>query len=209
MVSAVSCPKPAPPAWHAQFLAMLPVIVMHARFIFQHRDPEARDEAVQEVVANACQAYARLVERGRTGVTTPFVLAWYGIRQYREGRRVGTPLNIKDVSSPYCQQRRGLTVERLDRYDGEEGCWKEVLVEDRHSTPADLAASRIDFPAWLATLAKRDRRIALKLASGESTGRTARQFKLSKGRISQMRKQLKEAWDAFVGDAVVAGREAA
>jgi hypothetical protein len=180
---------------------MLPVIVMHARFIFQHLDAEARDEAVQEVVANACQAYARLVERNCTGVARPFVLAWYGIRQYREGRRVGTPLNVKDVSSSYAQQRKGITVERLDKYDREDGCWQEILIEDRNSTPADLAASRIDFPAWLATLSRRDRKIALKLAVGESTGRTARQFRLSKAPISQLRRELKLAWERFTGDA--------
>ena len=209
MVSVVSRPKSAPPAWHAEFLAMLPIIVMHARFIFQRLDPEAREEAVQEVVANACQAYVRLVERGRTRVTTPFVLAWYAIRQLREGRRVGSKLNVRDVCSPYAQQRKGITVERLDRYDREEGCWSEILVEDHNATPAELAASRIDFPAWLATLSSRDRKIALKLAVGESTGRTARQFRLSKARISQLRRELKEAWDRFHGDMMARGKTAA
>ena len=179
---------------------MLPVIVMHARFVFQHRDPEARDEAVQEVVANACAAFARLAERGCTSVARPFVLAWYAIRQLREGRRVGNKLNIRDVTSPYCQQRRGITIERLDRYDREEDCWNEVLVEDRNATPADLAATRIDFPAWLETLSRRDRKIALKLAVGETTSDTARQFRLSEARISQLRRELKLAWDAFQGE---------
>ena len=41
------------PAWHRQFLAMLPMIVRHARVSFRHLDPEAREEAVTEVVANA------------------------------------------------------------------------------------------------------------------------------------------------------------
>ena len=180
---------------------MLPVIVMHARFVFQHRDPEAREEAVAEVVANACQAYARLAERGCTGVARPFVLAWYAIRQLREGRRVGTPLNVKDVSSCYAQQRKGITVERLDRYDREDGCWQEILIEDRNSTPAELAAGRIDFPAWLETLSRRDRKIALKLAVGETTSDTARHFGLSEARISQLRKQMKSAWQRFTGDA--------
>ena len=188
------------PAWHAEFLAMLPVIVMHARFVFQHRDPEAREEAVAEVVANACQAYARLAERGCTGVARPFVLAWYAIRQLREGRRVGSKLNIRDVCSPYAQQRKDITVERLDRYDREEGCWSEILVEDPTSTPADLAATRIDFPAWLETLSRRDRKIALKLAVGETTSRVAGQFRLSEARISQLRRELKLAWDAFQGE---------
>ena len=208
MMRVTSRSQSAPPAWHAEFLAMLPVIVMHARFVFQHRDPESREEAVQEVVANACQAYVRLVERGRAAIARPFVLAWYAIRQLREGRRVGSKLNIRDVCSPYAQQRKGITVERLDRYDDEENCWKEVLVADRASTPADLAATRIDFPAWLETLSRRDRKIALKLAAGETTSRVAGQFRLSEARISQLRRELKLAWDAFQGEEGVHGEAA-
>ena len=137
------------------------------------------------------------------------MLAWYAIRQLREGRRVGSKLNVRDLCSPYAQQRKGITVEQLDRYDREEGCWSEILVEDPTSTPADLAATRIDFPAWLETLSSRDRKIALKLAVGESTGRTARQFRLSNARISQLRRELKEAWDAFQGEEGVCGEAAA
>ncbi len=67
-----------------------------------------------------------------------------------------------------------------------------ILVEDKRATPADLAASRIDFPAWLKTLSQRDRRIALKLSQGESTSRVARQFRLSVGRVSQLRGELSQ-----------------
>ena len=65
-----------------------------------------------------------------------------------------------------------------------------MLIEDRHATPADLAASRIDFPAWLATLSRRDRRIALRLADGDAAGSVAQQFGISQGRISQLRREL-------------------
>ena len=57
--------------------------------------------------------------------------------------------------------------------------WNEILVGDKTATPADLAASRIDFPAWLETLNRRDRKIAMKLAVGEKPGRVARMFHLS------------------------------
>ena len=50
------------PDWHEGFLRMLPIIVSHARFAFKHLRPESRAEAVQEVVANCCRAYARLAE---------------------------------------------------------------------------------------------------------------------------------------------------
>lgn len=57
--------RPTPPAWHAGFLTMLPTIGTHARIAFRHLDPEAREEALQEVIANACRAYVRLVELGK------------------------------------------------------------------------------------------------------------------------------------------------
>ena len=43
--------KPVAPRWHQAFLAMLPVIETHARCVFRHLDAEARQEAVQEVIA--------------------------------------------------------------------------------------------------------------------------------------------------------------
>ena len=82
------------------------------------------------------------------------------------------------------------------------------MVEDRNSTPAELAASRIDLPAWLETLSRRDRKIALKLAVGETTSRVAGQFRLSEVRFSQLRRELKLAWSAFQGEEGVCGEAA-
>ena len=67
-------------------------------------------------------------------------------------------------------------------------------------SPADVAASRIDFPAWLATLSHRNRRIALRLAAGDAAGSVAQRFGISPGRISQLRRELAEAWQAFHGE---------
>ena len=65
MICRAPRPKSAPPAWHAQFLAMLPVIRTQARFAFRHLDPEAREDAVEEAIANALVAFVRLVELHR------------------------------------------------------------------------------------------------------------------------------------------------
>ena len=187
------------PLWHKQLLALLskdpPLRADAARL------PEGRRsrEALADVVANATVAFARLAEQDRTEAATAKSLAWYGVRQLFDGRRVGTKLNVRDVMSPHAQRRKGLRVQQLDRFDAQNGCWREVLVEDRNATPADVAASRIDFPAFLATLSRRDRKIALKLANGESTGRVAKMFRLSAGRISQLRSELRTAWLRFHG----------
>jgi hypothetical protein len=107
-----------------------------------------------------------------------------GIKQVRDGRRVGTKLNSRDVTSEYCRRRRNLSVESLDHYDPDKSQWRELLVEDRHAGPAETAACRIDFADWLRSLPRRSRRIAKTLATGETTGRVARRFRLSTDRIS-------------------------
>ena len=61
----------------------------------------------------------------------------------------GGHLNCRDVMSPYCRKLKGIAVERLDKYDETEECWQEILIPDQTCTPAELAACRIDFPAWL------------------------------------------------------------
>jgi hypothetical protein len=63
-----------------------------------------------------------------------------------------------------------------------------------------LACSRLDVSRWLETLAPRDRRLAETLAMGESTGKAAKKFRISPGRISQMRRQLCIDWQAFQGE---------
>src|SRR5262245_38298246 len=163
--SADSTPS-TPPSWQAAFDQMLPAIERHARICFRHLKADRREEAVQEVVCNACLAYARLFEQGRAEAATWSSLARYAVAQVRVGREVGAPLNGRDVLSPYARRRNGLTVERLDWFDPHENAWQEVLVEDKTVTPADLAASRIDFPAWLDTLPQRDRGLAEALAKG-------------------------------------------
>jgi DNA-directed RNA polymerase specialized sigma24 family protein len=180
---------------------MLPKIVNYARTAFQHRDPEAREDLVQEVVANACVAFKALWDRGKQALAYPTVLANYGIRQVRDHRRVGAKLNIKDVLSPYCQKHKGVVVERLDHFDEEENAWQEAVVEDTRTTPVpDIVAFRVDFAAWLKSLRRRDRRIAESLALGNRTGDVAKRFKVSAGRVSQLRRELAESWRAFVGD---------
>jgi len=200
MIRIASQPKPATPAWHKVFLRMLPAIRRHARISCRHLDPEAREEFVQAVVCNCCCAMARLAELGKLGVAYATVLARFGVAQVRDGRMTGGSLNCKDVSSEYCRRKKSVVLERLDRYDTEEECWLEILVPDNTCTPAELAASRIDFPAWLKTLKPRDRKVARFLSLGNRTQDAARKFDVSQGRISQLRKELQESWREFTGE---------
>jgi len=199
MVRARSRPRSSDPAWHAQFLAMLPAIKTHAKIAFRHLGPEAREEAIQETVCNACAAFKRLFDLGKADIAYPTVLASYGVRQVKEGRKVGGRLNCRDVMSTYCQARKDVTVERLDRYDKEEDAWQEAIVEDRRAGPAETAAARIDLGQWLRSLRPRMRKIAKVLATSERTSEVARRFRLSPARISQLRRELEDSWQAFQG----------
>jgi len=191
--------KKSAPAWHDGFLAMLPIIRQHAYVAFRHLNREAREEAVAETVAHALEAYVRLFEQDRVEIAYPTVLALYGARRVKIGRKVGTKMNVRDVSSAYCQISKGITLERLDRHDREEG-WLEILVEDRHAGPAETAASKIDVADWFHRLPPWDRRIAGALAIGNNPGDVARQFRVHPSMISQKRREYLESWRRFQGE---------
>jgi len=155
---------------------------------------------VQEVLVNAMLAYVRLFERGRVACAYPTVLARFAVAQYRVGRRVGAKLNGSDVLSPYAQRKNDIKVESLDRGDRLHGPWCEVLIEDKNAGPADTAAARLDFASWLDSLTTRYRKIADALSVGSTTSEVAKQFHVSPGRISQIRRQLLESSQRFHGE---------
>ncbi len=156
-------------------------------------------DAVQEAVASAFVAYARLVKLGKEELAYASPLAQIAVRRVRAGRTVGAPVNVNDVTSPWCQRRRGICVESLHEQDGRPG-WRDFVVEDRQAGPADIAATRIDFDDWLCKLPERQRAIAEVLATGEETGTVARRFRLTPGRVSQIRRKLHRAWQSFQGE---------
>lgn len=187
-------------AWQAGFVALLPDICRQIRFALRRMERERREEAMQEALANALVAYVRLHKLGKTDVAYATPLANYAVRQVGSGRQVACPLNMYEVLSPYAQRKLGFTVSRLQRPDAKEGTWKEILVEDSSCTPAELAASRIDFDAWFKRLPRRKRRIASTLAAGETTKDAAKKHKLTPGRISQLRRELAASWHGFHGE---------
>ena len=179
--------------WQSGFLSLLPAIYRHTKRHFRHLHGDARSEAVQEAVVNALLAYRRLVLLGKADVAYATPLASYACRQFYEGRRVSLRQNSQEVTSPFCQRRQSFAILRADD-------WQDQLVDHRRTTPADLAAMRIDFAAWLRTLDSRERRLVRTLARGESGQRTARLFRISEGRVSQLRRKLRQKWRQFVGD---------
>jgi hypothetical protein len=184
-------------ASHDQFLVLLPAIRRHARRAFRHLGVEAREESVNATVAHAWAAFVRLCELGRAESVYPSPLATYAVARVREGRSIGNHLNARDVTSIRCRRQYGVQIESLDDGDDE---WREIVVEDRRAGPANIAAVRLDFTAWLNSLSSRDRRVAEILATGESTKLAAGRVGLSVGRVSQLRRQLHGAWLTFQGE---------
>ena len=182
------------PDWHARFLSMLPAITSHAQWAFRSLAITEREEAVQAAIACAFVAYSRLVDLQKSELAFAAPLAQFGVKQYRAGRLIGSRVNCRDVGSARCRLN-GCVVEPLDD-------WKEALCETRHATPAEIAALRIDFIDWLKTLSPRNQRLAMALARGEQTGCVAKMFRITAGRVSQLRQELYENWLRFTGESV-------
>jgi hypothetical protein len=183
----------------AKFLAMLPRIRRQAVYYLRRLPTEERTNAIQEVIASTFVSYVHLIEQGKADLAYAGPLARYAACQYLQCRRVGSSMNGNDVTSAYCRQKKGLSLEQLDRIDESTGEWVELVVEDRHSTPAEVATTRIDFGVWLESLPKRTKRVAEMLATGEATSHVARMFGCSASRVSQLRRELYVAWRLFQG----------
>ena len=191
-------PAPATRAnWQAPFLALLPAIQRHAHRELKTVRSSEREEALQAAVAYAAVAFARLVELNKAHLAYAAPLAHYGLKHYRAGRLVGGRANCRDVGSRRCQRRRGYVIESLED-------WKEILAETRRTSPAELAALRVDFGDWLRTLSPRNRKLAKALALGEETRAVAKMFRVTAGRVSQLRRELYESWQRFLGEPMAA-----
>ena len=190
------------PEHQQQFTQMLPMIEQVARGAFRFHDPDTREELTAEAIGLALLMFAALAGQGRESIAYATPLARYGVARVRDGRRTGSPMNVNDVASAVCRRQRGITIERLDRCRRDGEGWREIVVEDKTAGPAEIAATRIDFGDWLGLLSSRKREIAETLATGESTGKTARRFGLSDARVSQLRRELMDSWQTFVGEGV-------
>jgi hypothetical protein len=181
-----------------QFVAMLPTIRRNAQTAANRPPFDRRDEFVQDVVAYAYELFTRLVDRKLRFLAYSTKLAAYAIALVRAGRVVGVRLNRHDILSPQAKRRHGPRVVSLesppDRYGR---TWRESVVDERNFSPADAAAFRLDFQAWLRRLPPQKRAVVTLLAQGETNSATAKHFQVSDGRISQIRRELENDWELF------------
>jgi hypothetical protein len=202
-------------ALHATFLAhVLPRVEAHGRVYFRHVRSDRKEELLAELRGLAWKWYVRLVQRGKDVLAFVSALAVYAARAVNSGRRVCGHERKKEVLSPVAQRLQGFALEALPQatstsherlYASPHGQERldafEERLRDNTLTPVpDQAAFRLDFPAWLRTLTARERRLIRAMARGERTKDLSREFELSPGRISQLRRAFAEDWRRFCAD---------
>ncbi|OAI44756.1 hypothetical protein AYO44_13535 [Planctomycetaceae bacterium SCGC AG-212-F19] len=160
--------------------------------------PHRKADCVAETVALAWKWFLGLAERGKDATHFPSVLASFAARAVRSGRRVCGQHRAKDVMNQQAQQRHLFTVSKLpDCSFMTNNPLEEAQTDNTQTPPPDATAFRIDFPVWLTLYSDRDRAIIQEMAQGERTKPLTERYQLSEGRISQMRRQCQDAWEAF------------
>jgi hypothetical protein len=184
---------------HGTFLAsVMPRVLAHGHCYFRHLRAERREEAVAEMVALTWKWHRRLAERGKDAAQFPSAIATFAARAVRSGRKLAGMDRAGDVLSPLAQRRKGFAVAKLPDCSTLDGSPLHEALHDNTQTPPDeQCAFRIDFPAWRATHAERDRRILDDLMLGEPTSYVAGKYGLSPGRVSQLRRGFLLGWRRY------------
>jgi hypothetical protein len=189
---------------HARFLTFLPRIEAHARIYFRGiRCADMRADRIAETIALAWKWFLKLEKRGKDATQFVSAIATFAAKAVKCGRRLAGMERAKDVMNCHTQQRQGFAVEKLPHVSTlSTNPLIEALADNTVTPPPDAAAFRLDFPRWLELLPNRDRRVAKELMIGERTVDTARRFRMSPARVSQLRRELCEDWARFHGEGV-------
>lgn len=159
---------------------ILPVVKRRARRIFAMRAERA--DRIADAISLAWEGFIAAPDKA-----TASSLSYYACsqvimrRQFKESQRSATGPN----------QQRKPKPERLET--GLNGMVTEL------ENPAEIAALRIDFAAWVETLTEREKDFLHCFLFDESTKAIAEHFRVSPGRVSQIRRELLEHWQAFIG----------
>jgi hypothetical protein len=214
-MSATATSSPTPPApdpLHARFLALLPGIEVHAGIYFRDiKCPDRKEDCVQQAVALAWVWFHRLAARGRDPGQFASALATFAARAARCGRRVAGQESANDVLSERARRRHGFTVSSLPcsvrnshenlygdvTRQREQDVFEERLRENAVTPIPDQVQFKIDFRAWRRTRSERDRRLLDDLMVGERTLDVSRRYRLTPGRVSQLRREFHAGWTRF------------
>ena len=190
------------------FAATLSAVEDAVHFAFRRR---LRPQEYEEALAAAWSAWHGLVKKGKDPVAVGVHgIATNAVRYVKNRRRIGNKScgrGAMDVFHPRAQKASDFKVISLDSGDEVDpdrpfgGGWREWLAEDNRVGPADEAAFRVDFAAWLKSLPTRNRRVAELLAEGHDGAVVARRVGLSPGRVCQLKPVLEASWREYQGQA--------
>lgn len=202
MVATAIAPRFNVAELQARFLTIMRRIETHARIYFRGvKCPDKKADRIAECVALAWKWFVRMAEQGKDATHFPSVLASFAARAVKSGRRVAGMAKAKDAMNENTQQRRGFVVGKLpDVSTLSENPLAEALTDNTQTPPPDGAAFRIDFPAWRRSLTRRNRRLIDDMMLNEKTMILARKHHLSPARVSQLRREFHEDWEAFTGN---------
>jgi DNA-directed RNA polymerase specialized sigma24 family protein len=204
MSIAIDTASPANDA-HLAFDAALSRIDAVLRHHFRAWPRARRQDAIDDARAYTWLAWTGLLARGKDPVQVGVVaIAVNACRAVRNGRSVGSARSVgrgaMDIHHPKVRHATGLRVVSLeDLGGGSPGRWQDWLAANDRYSPADEAAFRLDFAAWLVELPATRRRVAELLAQGLGTGEVARRLNVTSSAVSQSRDWLSRSWDRFQG----------
>jgi hypothetical protein len=156
-----------------------------ARSIAYHR---FRNHWDLRAILNDCESVAWQLEATAPPHVTPTSIAFIAVKRIRIGRQ-------------FKQSIRSITTSRRDKRSKRPD-FQQVQI-DLHdiaavdAPPSESVPAWIDFKVWLSRYDDRKRGIAECLAVGGTTQEVARQFGVSDGRISQMRREFMRDWERF------------
>jgi hypothetical protein len=189
-----------------EFEAAMPRINAVIRYQFRHYrwSKHRLAEAYAEATAATWVAWHGLLRRGKdpqqVGVSA---IVGFACRGVKNGRTVGANRALGrgagDLYHPRIRRATGLRVLAFDDLPGDSArSWHDWLrANERRFGPADEAAIRLDFAAWLDSLPQRKRRAAELLAQGLNTGEVAAKLQVTPAAVSQDRLWLARSWHQF------------
>ncbi len=187
---------------HARYNAILPRIVRHARVVFRYvKCWHTKEDKVAEAVGHCWKWIKKLDKLGKKWWCFVSRLADYACRAVKSGRKVAGSITINDVLNEINQARKGYCICKLPDYSTEStNPLAEALTDNTVSEIPDQVAFRLDFPEYRDTYSERDQQVMDDMMLGHRTIDLAEKYKMSQGRISQLRREFYEGWDRFHGD---------
>lgn len=184
---------------HRRFTAALPRIVRHAQVVFRHvKCWHTKQDKVQEV-RSLCWKWVRALNKvGKAWWEFVSQLASYACRAVKSGRKVTGMISAKDVLNEMTQARKGFYVGKLVEQETlSDNPITDALIDNTQTPVDEQVAFRLDFPAWRGTYDERRQRIMDALALSHRTKDVAAKFKMSEGRVSQLRREFMDDWQRF------------